>query len=210
MSMSKDTLALIAEEIRSCTLCALHQTRTQAVPGQGESHAQIMFIGEAPGFHEDQQGIPFVGTSGRYLDELLRMIQLHRDDIFITNVVRCRPPRNRDPFRSEIAACQTYTERQIALINPRMIVTLGRFSMALFFGETAKISAIHGQPKVENGRIYYPLYHPAAVLRNPLLRATMEADFWRMREIIDNVERYLSGDNNDSTSPQHPQQLSLF
>lgn len=215
--MSKDTLEGIAEQVQACTLCGLHRGRTLAVAGAGDSQAQIMFIGEAPGFHEDKEGLPFVGISGRYLDELLRMIKLRRSDVFITNVVRCRPPRNRDPLRAEIAACQAYTERQIALIKPRIIATLGRFSMAMFFGDSAKISYIHGQPKVDNGRVYYPLYHPAAVLRSPALRPVMEEDFLRMRDIIDNYEQYVSRGDTDTPAesskndpPPRPEQLSLF
>lgn len=215
--MSKDTLEAITEEVRACTLCGLHKGRTLSVPGEGESSAKIMFIGEAPGFYEDKEGLPFVGASGRYLDELLRRIKLRRADVFITNVVRCRPPRNRDPLRAEVAACQAYTYRQIEVIKPKLIATLGRYSMAMFFGDTAKISHIHGQAKVDDGRVYFPLYHPAAALRSPALKPVMEDDFARMREIIDNFDDFIyensTSDNNEPPPPEppsKPEQLSLF
>lgn len=210
--MSQETLETIASEIKTCTLCALSQNRTQAVPGAGNPDADIMFIGEAPGFYEDKNGLPFVGASGRYLDELLRMINLQRADVFITNIVRCRPPRNRDPLRSEIQACRPYLDRQIEVINPKIIATLGRFSMAQFF-ENAKISQIHGQPLSKAGRIYYPLYHPAAVLRSPALKVVMEEDFKRMQDIIANFDDYLAEPEDkpeEDPPPDPPQQLSLF
>lgn len=209
--MSQETLEVIASEIKACTLCGLSQGRTQAVPGAGASQADIMFIGEAPGFYEDKQGLPFVGASGRYLDELLHMIGLERADVFITNIVRCRPPRNRDPLRSEIQACTPYLERQIEVIQPKLIATLGRFSMAQFFSN-AKISQIHGQPMAKNGRVYYPLYHPAAVLRSPALKVVMEEDFKRMKDIIEDFEAHLIEEDppEEDPPPEPPQQLSLF
>jgi uracil-DNA glycosylase len=210
--MSNETLESIADEIKACTLCGLSQNRTQAVPGAGNPTADIMFIGEAPGFYEDKQGLPFVGASGRYLDELLQMIDLKREDVFITNIVRCRPPRNRDPLRSEIQACRPYLDRQIAQIEPKIIATLGRFSMAQFF-DNAKISQIHGQPLTKNGRIYYPLYHPAAVLRSPALKVVMQEDFKRIQDIIANFDDYLSQQEDapeEDPPPEPPQQLSLF
>ena len=210
--MSNETLESIADEIKACTLCGLSQNRTQAVPGAGNPTADIMFIGEAPGFYEDKQGLPFVGASGRYLYELLQMIDLKREDVFITNIVRCRPPRNRDPLRSEIQACRPYLDRQIAQIEPKIIATLGRFSMAQFF-DNAKISQIHGQPLTKNGRIYYPLYHPAAVLRSPALKVVMQEDFKRIQDIIANFDDYLSQQEDapeEDPPPEPPQQLSLF
>ena len=175
-------LAKIATVIAACTACNLHRGRTQTVPGDGNAQAEIMFVGEAPGFHEDKQGLPFVGASGRYLEKLLEMIGLHRNDVFITNVVRCRPPQNRDPLRPELEACNDYLDQQIAVIQPKVIATLGRYSMARFF-PSGKISKIHGQPKFADGRIYYPLFHPAAVLRNPSLRPCNGRGFYADEEI---------------------------
>jgi uracil-DNA glycosylase family 4 len=200
-------LEAIGNEIRACKLCKLHSARTRAVPGVGRTDAEIMFIGEAPGYHEDQQGLPFVGASGKYLSELLATIGLSRNDVFITNVVKCRPPGNRDPLQAEIDACMpTYLQRQIELIQPKIIATLGRFSMALFFPANARITKIHGQPKRADGRVYYPLFHPAAVLRNPNLRPAMEDDFKRMLELIEEIKK--SGGFEDD--PPQPRQLSLF
>lgn len=217
-----EAMRAIAAEVRACTLCDLHRSRTHAVPGAGNISSPIMFIGEGPGFNEDQQGLPFVGRSGDYLTELLRGIGLERKLVFITNVVKCRPPDNRDPLPSEIETCRPYLDRQIALIDPLVIVTLGRFSMARYFpGE--KISQIHGQPKYEDGRAYYPLFHPAAVLRNPSLRPAMEADFQRILDVLDEARRRRAAGilrvkpapgegQTDASSDENetPTQLSLF
>jgi uracil-DNA glycosylase family 4 len=206
----RTALQAIGNEIRQCQSCPLYSGRTNAVPGAGRSDADIMFIGEAPGYHEDQQGLPFVGASGKYLDQLLAMIGLSRDDVFITNVVKCRPPGNRDPLPAEIDTCvPQYLKRQVEVIRPKLIATLGRFSMGLFFPSTARISKIHGQPKRANGRIYYPLFHPAAVLRNPNLRPEMEEDFKRMLKLIEEIEQTNQSDEPDEPPPP-PKQLSLF
>ncbi|MBE2266747.1 MAG: uracil-DNA glycosylase [Anaerolinea sp.] len=178
-----DALNQIAAEVRTCTLCDLHKTRTRAVPGAGSYHTEILFIGEGPGFNEDKQGLPFVGRSGDYLEKMFKLIGMSRDQVFITNVVKCRPPENRDPLPYEIDTCKPYLDQQINLIDPLLIVTLGRHSMARYF-PGGKITQIHGQPKFENGRGYYPLFHPAAVLRNPTLEPQMEADFRRIPEIL--------------------------
>jgi len=138
-----DDLSQIVQQVRTCNLCGLSASRQKAVPGEGPAHAEIMLIGEGPGFHEDQQGRPFVGPSGQFLNELLASAGYKREQVFITNVVKCRPPGNRDPLPEEIQACSGYLDRQIALINPKVIVTLGRFSMARWF-PGQKISAIHG------------------------------------------------------------------
>ncbi len=205
----------IAGEISGCTLCPLHEGRTQTVPGSGSANASIMFIGEAPGAREDEQGIPFVGRSGQYLNYLLDQIGLSRPDVFITNVVKCRPPDNRDPKTDEIEACKDYLERQIDTINPEVIVTVGRFSMARYFPK-AKISAIHGQPKYENGRAYYPIFHPAAALRNPGLRRDMEEDFKRLLTVIEEVKQRRASDNfdappgGDTPDNDPPEQLTLL
>jgi len=198
----------IASRIRQCPLCPLAAGRTHAVPGAGRIDADIMFIGEAPGYHEDQQGLPFVGQSGKYLDELLDMIGLSREEVFITNVVKCRPPNNRDPLPDEIDICvSTYLKQQVEIIHPKIIATLGRFSMALFFSNNARITKIHGQPLRANGRIYYPLFHPAAVLRNPNLRPAMEADFKRMLTLVGEI---ADTPDSDEPPPSPPKQLSLF
>ncbi|MBZ0319501.1 MAG: uracil-DNA glycosylase [Anaerolineae bacterium] len=203
----------IASEVRVCPKCPLSKSRTKAVPGDGPVNAEIMFVGEAPGFHEDQQGLPFVGASGKYLEQLLELIGLTRKDVFITNIVRCRPPQNRDPERLEIETCEPYLDQQIALIQPRIIATLGRYSMAKFFPD-GKISKIHGVPKKEEGRIYYPLFHPAAVLRNPALREPMEEDFKRMKKLLEELRADEPAKDDDAPPPppppEKPQQLSLF
>ena len=199
-------LEAIAAEVAACRNCPLHKARTHTVPGSGPANAEIMFIGEAPGFHEDQQGLPFVGASGKYLDQLLADVGLSRREVFITNVVKCRPPQNRDPMSQELEACEEYLNRQIALINPKVIITLGRFSMAKYFPD-GRISKIHGHPKRMGGRIYYPMYHPAAVLRTPNLRPEMEADMKRVPDLIKEAE---SGALPENDEPEVPRQLSLF
>lgn len=184
-----ETLQLIASEVKACTRCGLHVGRTRAVPGEGPPDAKIMLIGEGPGYHEDRQGRPFVGPSGQFLDELLGMAGLKRSDVFIGNVVKCRPPQNRDPQPDEVATCtESYLFRQIEAIDPRVIVTLGRFSMNLFLpGE--KISRIHGQPRTVGGRLIVPMLHPAAALHQPQNRPLIEADFQRLPAILAEAER---------------------
>lgn len=201
-AMSADRVAelnAIAARVRVCTLCPLHQGRTLAVPGAGSFSAEILFIGEGPGFHEDRQGLPFVGRSGDYLTHLLTTIGLKRDDVFITNVVKCRPPDNRDPLPNEIVTCSPYLDQQIALIDPLVIVTLGRFSMARYF-PNGKITQIHGQPRFDDGRAYYPLFHPAAVLRNPSLQPQMEGDFRAIPELVERVRQMRA----DAAPPMSP------
>jgi len=197
-------LTELYEQIRNCTKCPLHQSRTNAVPGEGPEDAEIMFIGEAPGFHEDRQGRPFVGAAGHFLDELLEMIGLTREDVYICNVLKCRPPRNRDPLMSEIEACRPYLDRQLEIIQPKIVVTLGRFSMARWF-PNARISRIHGQPRKIGGRLYYPMYHPAAALHQPSLRRAVEEDMRRIPELIAQLDKL-----RDEAPPQQAQQLSLF
>jgi len=194
----------VAAEISHCTLCLLHRGRTKAVPGAGPADADIMFIGEAPGFHEDQQGLPFVGAAGSFLDELLDGIHVKRDEVFITNVIKCRPPGNRDPLPEEVEACKPYLDRQIELIQPKIVVTLGRFSMARAFPK-ARISRIHGQPRKISGVIYYPMYHPAAALHQPSLRRTVEEDMRRIPELIERAAQMA-----DSPLPVEAEQLKLF
>jgi DNA polymerase len=161
-----DSLAAIGAEVRACRMCKLSQTRTLGVPGEGSPTAEIMFIGEGPGFHEDQQGRPFVGAAGQLLTEMLELIGLRRQDVFITNVVRCRPPGNRDPLPDELSACDTYTLRQVNVLEPKLIVTLGRFSMARFF-PPGPMRELHGRSRDWNGTTCLAMYHPAAILRTP-------------------------------------------
>jgi DNA polymerase len=163
-----------------------------------------MFIGEAPGFHEDQQGRPFVGAAGQFLEELLESIGMTRDDVFITNVIKCRPPGNRDPLPEEIRSCGPYLDRQIELIGPTVVVTLGRFSMARAFPK-ARISRIHGQPRKIDGVVYYPMYHPAAALHRPSLRGTVEADMRRIPELLERAPQMV-----ESEPPPQAEQLQLF
>ena len=171
-----DNLDDVARAVRSCTDCPLHRGRTNAVPGEGSPEAELMFIGEGPGFHEDRQGRPFVGPAGQLLEGLLASIGANREQVFIANMVKCRPPDNRDPLPAEISACSKYLDRQIELVNPRIIVTLGRFSLGRFFpGES--ITRARGRLRQKDGRLIFPVMHPAAALRRPELRATMVQDF---------------------------------
>ncbi len=210
---SEEILKEIAVEVSTCPLCDLCKTRTKAVPGEGNPHAKIMFIGEGPGYHEDKQGRPFVGPAGQFLDELLASINLKRSDVFITNVVKCRPPNNRDPLPAEIEACRPYLERQIAAIKPKVIVTLGRHSMAQFFG-TEKISAIHGRARKVNGYLCIAMYHPAAGLHQASLKDTIRADFKKIPTIIAEAERLEAEGKMKAEPPkpkeEPPEQLSLF
>jgi uracil-DNA glycosylase family 4 len=196
----------VADEVTGCTLCELSRSRTHAVPGEGNIHARIMFIGEGPGWHEDQQGRPFVGNAGKFLNELLAKAGLEREDVFITNVVKCRPPGNRDPLPDEIAACSTYLERQMKAIDPDVVVTLGRFSMAKFFpGE--RISRIHGQAKKIGRRLVVPMYHPAAALHQAALRGAIEDDFAKLPKLLAEAERERESSAEEETPPD---QLQLF
>jgi DNA polymerase len=199
-------LAEIAEEVRGCTLCELFRTATNGVPGEGDPDARVMFIGEGPGWHEDKQGKPFVGNSGQFLTELIESAGLKRDDVFITNIVKHRPPGNRDPLPDEIAACAIYLERQIAAIDPDVVVTLGRHSMNRYFpGE--RISRIHGKPKRVGTRLIVPMYHPAAALHNGSLRSTIEEDFRQLPKFLAEQETERS---KRQEAEHKPEQGSLF
>src|SRR5947209_18621520 len=210
---SEEILKEVAAEVSTCAKCDLCKGRTKAVPGEGNPHARIMFIGEGPGFHEDRQGRPFVGPAGQFLEELLASINLKRSEVFITNVVKCRPPGNRDPLPAEINACNDYLERQIAAIDPQVIVTLGRFSMAKFFGGE-KISSVHGRARKIDGRICIAMYHPAAGLHQQSLKDTIRADFKKIPVIIAEAERVAAEGNRKAEPPKAkedpPQQMSLF
>jgi len=202
----KAPLEQIAREVAVCPACVLAKTRTKTVPGDGSPEAEILFIGEAPGYHEDQQGHPFVGAAGQFLSELLASIGLDRSRVFVTNVVKCRPPGNRDPQPDEIQACDHFLRRQIAAIRPRVIVTLGRFSMGKFFpGET--ISKIHGQARRRDGVTYVPMYHPAAALHQPSLRRSIEEDFQKLPQILASVREVPEAPDTAKTNAT---QLSLF
>jgi uracil-DNA glycosylase family 4 len=198
-------LSQLAEQVVACTKCILSKSRTKAVPGEGPENAHMLFVGEGPGFHEDKQGRPFVGAAGQFLQELLAGIGMKREEVFIANVIKCRPPGNRDPMPEEIEACRAYLDRQIELINPRVVVTLGRYSMARWF-PNAKISAIHGQPRKIDGRLIVPMFHPAAALHQPSLRKDVEADFCKLPDILAEFEQM----ENNEPPPPEAEQLSLF
>jgi len=211
MAERADELATLEQEVSACPLCDLSRTRKRAVPGEGRVDAEVMFIGEGPGFNEDQQGRPFVGPAGRLLNELLASIGLARDQVYITNVVKCRPPNNRDPMPQEIAACAPYLERQLALIKPKVVVTLGRYSMAKFF-PGASITKIHGQPKRIGATFYFPMFHPAAALRQESYMAAVKADMLKIPALIEEARKVTVTDDPSPVEGQEdaPIQLGLF
>jgi len=190
------TLKDLNQKIASCQKCPLFKTRTQVVPGKGHPKAEIMFIGEAPGQKEDQTGEPFVGAAGKFLNEMLETINLKREDVYIANVCKCRPPNNRDPLPEEVIACWPWLLEQINLLQPKLIVTLGRHSMERFL-PSFKISQIHGKAlrrKIEGihssakGQVFYTLYHPAAALYNGSMRETLIKDFQRIPKLIKKIK----------------------
>ena len=193
----------LCQQISTCEKCeVLVNNRTRVVPGDGAEDADIMFIGEAPGWHEDQQGRPFVGPAGQFLDKLISSIDLKREQVYITNIIKCRPPTNRDPLPLEIQNCHPWLERQIELIHPKIIVTLGRYSMAMFFPGKI-ISKIHGTAQKRDNVIYYAMYHPAAALHQQSLRQTIEADMLKIPALVASLE-------NVPEDKQAPEQLSMF
>ncbi len=196
------TLSELYGEITRCHQCEIAKYRTKVVPGEGAEDADIMFIGEAPGWHEDQQGRPFVGPAGLYLDELLASINLKREQVYIANVIKCRPLGNRDPLPAEIHNCRKWLERQIELIRPKMIVTLGRYSMAMFFPGKS-ISKIHGTAQKRDNIIYYAMYHPAAALHQQSLRWAIEEDMLKIPSLLAQAEIITEAE-------QQPQQLTMF
>lgn len=199
-----EKLQAIAQEVQTCTRCPLHQGRTNAVPGAGSSTTRVMFIGEGPGYHEDRKGLPFVGPAGKFLDELLLMAGMQRPEVFIGNVIKCRPPQNRDPQPDEIHTCTTtFLYRQIEVIDPTVIVTLGRFSMALFM-PNEKISRIHGQPRIIDGRLVVPMMHPAAALHQPKNRSLIEDDFRRLPEILAQAEQAEQAEHEQADTSSEP------
>lgn len=217
---SEEILAEIANQTALCTRCKLHYSRNNAVPGVGNPLAKIFFIGEGPGFHEDQQGLPFVGAAGKFLDELLGEANLKREDVYITNVVKCRPPGNREPMVEELEACKSYLDRQIAAVNPVMIVTLGRISMSYYINN-GKISAIHGRSFWSGGRLIVPMYHPAAALHQPSLRDVVKEDFSKLPAYVQKAYETFKNNpelaelnqvdvSDDSQDDGKAEQLSLF
>ncbi len=183
-----DELQAFAEVVAGCTKCPLAGGRTQVVFGSGDPNADLMFVGEAPGFHEDKQGVPFVGAAGKLLDQLLGGIGLSRADVFVANVLKCRPPGNRDPMPEEIEACESHLWRQIELIEPRVVATLGNFATKLLSGRPTGITRVHGQEQETTlgGRrvLLYPIYHPAAALYTPRMLEVLKSDFARLPELL--------------------------
>ncbi|HEV7132769.1 MAG TPA: uracil-DNA glycosylase [Gaiellaceae bacterium] len=183
-----DELQAYADSVAGCTRCRLAQGRTQVVFGAGNPHADLMFVGEAPGFHEDKQGLPFVGQAGKLLEKLLAQIGLQRGDVYIANVLKCRPPGNRDPQPDEIEQCESHLFRQIELIEPMVVATLGNFATKLLSGRPLGITRVHGQEQQTTigGRsvLLYPLYHPAAALYTPAMLKVLESDFARLPQLL--------------------------
>jgi uracil-DNA glycosylase len=212
---SKQQLADIAREIQNCSKCGLSYSRKNTVPGEGPANAEILLIGEGPGFYENEQGRPFVGQAGKYLGELLLKVGLRREDVFITNVVKCRPPGNRDPQDVELSACRDYLDRQINAIQPRIIITLGRHSMGCYFTD-AKISLIHGKAVWIKGQMIVAMYHPAAGLHQPNLKPAIEKDFLMLPEYIQKARAtpaqaaYPPEKKSPEDEKPDPTQLNLF
>ena len=212
-----EILQEVTSQVMICERCNLSKTRKNAVPGTGPSHAEILFIGEGPGHNENERGLPFVGAAGKFLTDMLSAAGYDRSAVYITNVVKCRPPDNRDPLPEELEACAGFLERQIEAINPVIIVTLGRFSMARYFSNV-RISEIHGRPKWIDGRLIIPMFHPAAALHQPPLRKTIEQDFSRLPHWINKVKEKLEKDAQAKTAfsdekgdhSERPTQLPLF
>ena len=212
-----DSLDEVARKVRACTECPLSGNRTQAVPGEGPGTARIMFVGEAPGYHEDQQGRPFVGPAGRFLEELLGSIGLKREDVFIANMVKCRPPGNRDPLPAETAACSKYLDRQIELVGPDLIVTLGRYSLGKFFPNES-ITRVRGKVRVKDGLRVLPLLHPAAALHQQSLGEAIREDFKKIPQALEQLPEApqfaesssLETQQSAGSSSPETQQLSLF
>jgi len=211
----EETLAQIAQEVSTCTQCVLHKTRKKSVPGEGPAQAEIMLIGEGPGFNENEQGRPFVGQAGKFLDELLAQAGLKRPEVWIGNVVKCRPPENRDPQPDELASCNLYLERQIAAIDPKIIITLGRFSMGRFM-PGVKISQVHGQMRKVGQRFVIAMFHPAAALHQAALKPAILADFAKLPQLLEVARRELVKAAPVQAAPQkeelaeEPKQLKLF
>jgi DNA polymerase len=208
---AEETLAQIAKEVSTCQKCALYHSRKLSVPGEGPEKSEVMFIGEGPGFHENEQGRPFVGAAGNFLNELLAEAGLKRSDVWIGNVVKCRPPGNRDPLPEELSACNEYLERQIAAINPKIIITLGRFSMGKYM-PGAKISSVHGQMRRVGQRFVIAMFHPAAALHQAALKPAILKDFAQLPKLLEQARTALkpSVPGTAEEPKEDPKQLSLF
>lgn len=215
---AEEILTTIAGQVSACEKCALHFSRKNSVPGEGPANSEIIFIGEGPGFYENEQGRPFVGQAGKFLDELLETAGLKRENVFICNIIKCRPPSNRDPLPEELSACASYLDRQIEAIDPCVIVTLGRFSMAKFL-PNSRISEIHGQASMVNGRLIVPMFHPAAALHQPSLKPRILEDFIKLPKALEQIKKDSKRFNaintpleETSTRPDEgpAEQLSLF
>ena len=210
---AEEALVQVAKEVVVCPKCDLARSRKNAVPGEGPANAEIMLIGEGPGFHENEKGRPFVGAAGNFLNELLAEAGLQRSDVFITNVVKCRPPGNRDPMPDEIATCDQYLERQIAAIDPKIIITLGRFSMGKFL-PGAKISSIHGQMRKVGDRFVIAMFHPAAALHQASIKPAILKDFAQLPKLLDQARTALKrsgpAKKDDEEKKDPPKQLNLF
>ena len=211
----EDSLAQVAAEVSVCTKCTLHHSRKLAVPGEGPANAEIMLIGEGPGYHENELGRPFVGAAGSFLNDLLGQAGLKRSDVWIGNIVKCRPPGNRDPMPEEISTCNEYLERQIAAIDPKIIITLGRYSMGKFM-PGAKISQVHGQMRRVGDRFVIAMFHTAAALHQAALKPSILADFAKLPGLLETARRALAkspavgGASVSETPKDEPKQMSLF
>ena len=185
---ARAALLALSKEAEACTRCLLHASRTRVVPGEGDPCSDLMFVGEAPGYHEDQQGRPFVGQAGQLLEELLSSIGLTREQVFIANVLKCRPPNNRDPLPDEVTACQAFLQRQIEVIEPKVICTLGNHATKLLSGNPTGITRVHGRPQVftvaDQSMYLYPIFHPAAALYTRAMLATLQEDVRRLPELL--------------------------
>ena len=210
---AEESLAQVAREVAVCEKCELYHSRKMAVPGEGPATSEIMFIGEGPGFYENEQGRPFVGAAGKFLDQLLEQAGLKRTDVWIGNVVKCRPPGNRDPQPEELTACNEYLERQINAINPSIVITLGRFSMAKFI-PGVKISAVHGQMRKVGNRYMIAMFHPAAALHQSSLKPAILADFAKLPKLLEEARKGLGRTapelGKQDAPMEDPKQLNLF
>jgi uracil-DNA glycosylase family 4 len=184
---SRDSIEQISGEVLICRKCRLCETRKKAVPGEGSNSARVVFVGEAPGEQEDLQGRPFVGAAGKLLTELLQSVNLRREDVYITNTVKCRPPNNRPPRKDETASCRPYLDRQLSIISPKVICPMGNSAIHAFLDSSESVSALHGIPFEVQSITYFPMYHPAAALYTFSLRKVMEEDFRKLRALLDSI-----------------------
>lgn len=211
MPATTEELLELHSRVRGCVACPLHLSRTQAVPGYGPVEARVMAVGEAPGETEDREGKPFVGAAGQLLTRLLESVGLNRRDLYITNIVKCRPPGNRDPEAAEVEACAHYLDEQIELLRPELILVLGRHALARLLPGEGSITRLHGRRIVQGQRVYVPLYHPAAALYNGALLATLEEDMRKVRGYIDSRDPGRASVAGAACAPEpEREQLDLF